>query len=156
MVVRAVRQKEQFEKVFMPALASEITGYEDERTLLLYLRVMRELAEGKEEYTEERVRRLAEVHVNALRDTANTYQYFNLLFEALLRICSKNILYRSRVIALLSENKSQIFKIIKGWLIDSANPVLMINTGRWYYWRKATTSLQLNALQTILTYLQGN
>lgn len=93
--------------------------------------------------------------MNALRETVTTYQYFNLLFESLLRICSKNLAYRQRVISSLSENKSQLFKQFKSWLSDSGNPVLMVNSGRWYYWRKPLVSSQLTAIQAILVNLQA-
>jgi len=47
--------------------------------MMLYLRVIRELIEVKDEYAEERLKRLADIHVTAMREHLYSYQYFNLL-----------------------------------------------------------------------------
>lgn len=99
---------------------------------------------------------MAEIHVNSLRESISTYQYFNVLVEGLFRICSKNIIYRTKVANYLSENKYQVFKLIKGWITDSGNPVALINSGRLYYWKKATSHSQLQIVQGILLNMQGN
>ena len=121
--------------------------------MTLYVRIIRELADVKDEYSDERLRRLAEVHVTAMKEHLSNYQYFNILIDALIRICSSNLAYRAKVVQVLAENKFAIFRQFKKWLEDSASPAGMIQSSRWTLWRRQMTSTQSKNYNMIMNNL---
>lgn len=123
--------------------------------MALYLRVMRELLEVKDDYTEERSKKLADIHISAMKEHIYSYQYFNLLMDALIRFCSKNLVYRGKVQSHLAENKYQTSKLFKKWLEDSGSPAQMIQSGKWMMWKKQFTNIQNKNYAAILTNLIG-
>jgi hypothetical protein len=101
------------------------------------------------------MKRLADIHISAMKELINSYQYFTILLDNLIRFCSKNLLYRSKVIVFLSDNKYQVFKQFKNWILDSTSPLSLINTGRLQMWKKSMTPIQSKNLNNIMANMQG-
>lgn len=154
-IARGVRSRDYFEKSFQAVLLNELVKCEEERDLILYLRVVKELIEVRDDYAEERLRRLAEVHTTALKEHLMNYAYFNILMDGLIKFCSRNLAYRAKVVGFLSEAKYQPFKQFKKWLEDSGSPFNMIQSGRWTLWRKQLSQTQSKNYNAVMSCL-GN
>lgn len=101
------------------------------------------------------MRRVAEIHVGIMKESTTNYQPFNILLDALLKFCSKNVTYRTKVMNILLFDKGYLSKVFKNWINDSASVVSMIQSRRWSYF-KPTPINSNSSLTTILVGLQNN
>lgn len=90
------------------------------------------------------------MHINVMKECQMYYVQFNLLLDALFKFCSKNMVYRTKISQLLTENKNYLYKIFKNWISESGSPATMIRPGRYHYTKSQTSAYSVHNIPSIL------